>query len=727
MVRGHPASPRAARSGNPNPPVIVADDAGSVAKLIELGETLIEQGRAGEAGRPFRAAIAREPDNARALIGLARVVRIAGDREKSARLLNRAAIANRGHTGTRLAVAAAFRDQGEFEPARRHLDKAIAQNPKHTGAWMQVGRLERMRGDRAAALAAFGKAIEIAPQLVQALVERAIEERALGRPFESEQTLALALSIDPAHANALAQAAEHASMTKDEGKALALYERAIAASPDSLKAYLGASRAAAKIGRDTEAFRSLDRAEQLAVPDNTIVARRVYLLRLAGEWPKARAILEASIEACRRDFLLWHQLAALQLVMGDLAALEETLREPPARTPLDIARVHELRGNLAEAKWDFARAATEYRLAVEQNPSDATFALELARAHLLTFDVEAARRDLTRAIRLSASRRVLGGESLNLSQNYLGQILNEFALDPDTVQQLRDADALPSDRRLGVLKDLAQSAPDNIAVAIALLIALRQTSAFARAPQNAQTSPTGRIPQRIVQYWDAARPPAAVAGVMKSWTHAHQDWSYLRFSDKAAREFLRSKLPGATLQAYLRASHPAQKADLFRLAYLFCEGGFYADADDRCLAPLDTIVPPDSELVVYRESYGTIGNNFIGACAGHPVIKQALDVAVESINRGDRDVPWLSTGPGLLSRTLAHFLSEPRGLTGDRTGGLPERLQRVVVLDGSVFARAVAVHCQLSYKNSDKHWINSSFASKKTVPAGATAGAKTYA
>ena len=401
--------------------------------------------------------------------------------------------------------------------------------------------------------------------------------------------------------------------------------------------------------------------------------------------------------------------------------------KPPARTPLDIARVHELRGNLAEAKWDFARAATEYRLAVEQNPSDATFALELARAHLLTFDVEAARRDLTRAIRLSASRRVLGGESLNLSQNYLGQILNEFALDPDTVQQLRDADALPSDRRLGVLKDLAQSAPDNIAVAIALLIALRQTSAFARAPQNAQTSPTGRIPQRIVQYWDAARPPAAVAGVMKSWTHAHQDWSYLRFSDKAAREFLRSKLPGATLQAYLRASHPAQKADLFRLAYLFCEGGFYADADDRCLAPLDTIVPPDSELVVYRESYGTIGNNFIGACAGHPVIKQALEVAVESINRGDRDVPWLSTGPGLLSRTLAHFLSEPRGLTGDRTGGLPERLQRVVVLDGSVFARAVAVHCQLSYKNSDKHWINSSFASKKTVPAGATAGAKTYA
>ena len=295
------------------------------------------------------------------------------------------------------------------------------------------------------------------------------------------------------------------------------------------------------------------------------------------------------------------------------------------------------------------------------------------------------------------------------------------------MQQLRDADALPSDRRLGVLKDLAQSAPDNIAVAIALLIALRQTSAFARAPQNAQTSPH-RNPQRIVQYWDAARPPAARAGVMKSWTHAHQDWSYLRFSDKAAREFLRSKLPGATLQAYLRASHPAQKADLFRLAYLFCEGGFYADADDRCLAPLDTIVPPDSELVVYRESYGTIGNNFIGACAGHPVIKQALDVAVKSINRGDRDVPWLSTGPGLLSRTLAHFLSEPRGLTGGTGPAACPNGCSASSSSTEACSRARSPYIVSSATRiSDKHWINSSFASKKTVPAGATAGAKTYA
>jgi tetratricopeptide (TPR) repeat protein len=717
MVRSHPASAHLARPGKPGELHVVTNDADSVEDLVGRGESLLERGKPGEAGRQFRSAIAFEPNNVRALIGLARVACSTGDKERSARLLQRAAATNPDHAGTRLSVAAAFRDQGEFEPARRHLDKVIAQSPKHTGAWMQLGRLERMRGDRAAALSAFGRAIEINPQFVQALVERAIEERALGRPYESEQTLNQALSIDPIHAHALTQAAEHAAMARDEGTALALYERAIAASPDSPKAYLGASRVAAKAGRDTEAFRYLDLAEQAAGPDSAIVARRAYLLRLAGEWPMARAILEGSIEACRRDFLLWHQLAALQLAMGDLAGLEESLRNPPARTSLDIARVHELRGNLAEARWNFAEAVMQYRRATELSPSDASFALELARAHLLTLDVEAARRELAKALKLGASRRMLGGESLNLSQNYLGQILNEFALDPSTVGQLRRAQGMPDDGRLAALKDAVRGAPDNIAAAIALLLALRRTGAFSRLPQDG--SAPSRIPRRIIQYWDAARPPASVSGVMKSWKRVHEGWSCLRFSNRTALEFLRSRLPGETVQAYLRAPHPAQKADLFRLAYLFCEGGVYADADDRCLAPLETIVPPDADLVVYQERYGTIGNNFIGACAGHPVLKHALDLAVESITRGDRDVTWLSTGPGLLSRTLAHALADTRDVA--------KWLNRVAILEGSELARAVAVHCQLSYKNSDKHWINSAFAGKKPAPAGAATAVKTYA
>ena len=111
------------------------------------------------------------------------------------------------------------------------------------------------------------------------------------------------------------------------------------------------------------------------------------------------------------------------------------------------------------------------------------------------------------------------------------------------------------------------------------------------------------------------------------------------------------------LSAYRHAREPAQRADLFRLAWLFAEGGWYADADDRCIAPLERIAPPGAALVVYQEEYGTIGNNVVGATPGEPVIGAALALAVATLNRGDADIVWFSTGPGLMTRALAQDLA----------------------------------------------------------------------
>jgi mannosyltransferase OCH1-like enzyme len=65
------------------------------------------------------------------------------------------------------------------------------------------------------------------------------------------------------------------------------------------------------------------------------------------------------------------------------------------------------------------------------------------------------------------------------------------------------------------------------------------------------------------------------------------------------------------LLAFKRAREPAQRADIFRLAYLANHGGFYADADDRCLASVGSFVPPDPRFVAFHEDFGTLGNNFL--------------------------------------------------------------------------------------------------------------------
>ena len=76
-------------------------------------------------------------------------------------------------------------------------------------------------------------------------------------------------------------------------------------------------------------------------------------------------------------------------------------------------------------------------------------------------------------------------------------------------------------------------------------------------------------------------------------------------------------------------------------------------ADDRCIAPIATLDPGGRALIVYQEDLGSIGNNFIGARPGHPVIQRALSNGAAAINRGDSDILWLSTGPGLLTRSFA--------------------------------------------------------------------------
>src|SRR5262249_31997496 len=86
---------------------------------------------------------------------------------------------------------------------------------------------------------------------------------------------------------------------------------------------------------------------------------------------------------------------------------------------------------------------------------------------------------------------------------------------------------------------------------------------------------------------------------------------------------------------------------------------------------------------------------------GEPVLLKALESAVEAINRGDHDLLWLSTGPGLMTRTMARFFSNPH--ERDRLLG------RALVLDRGELFRAVAVHCRLRYKRSGGHWTRSEF------------------
>lgn len=170
----------------------------------------------------------------------------------------------------------------------------------------------------------------------------------------------------------------------------------------------------------------------------------------------------------------------------------------------------------------------------------------------------------------------------------------------------------------------------------------------------------------------------------------------------SAWEFLKQHDLNATMQALQRAREPAQKADLIRLAYLAIEGGFYMDADDRCITPLPHFLPQDASFIAFQEDYGTLGNNFLGAAPEHPVIVRALELATEALLRGDGDFLWLSTGPGLLTRAFCQILTQ------EDAAGVSSL--RAAIFDMGYVQRHVGIHCPLAYKKSARHWSRSSFA-----------------
>jgi mannosyltransferase OCH1-like enzyme len=202
------------------------------------------------------------------------------------------------------------------------------------------------------------------------------------------------------------------------------------------------------------------------------------------------------------------------------------------------------------------------------------------------------------------------------------------------------------------------------------------------------------IPRTLHQYWDRD-PPADVERLMDKTARMNPRFAYRRWDHDTARQLLAELGRPDLLTAYRAARHPAIRADIFRLAVLLREGGVYLDADDRCIAPIDALVPTGVRAAFYQENTGSIGNNFLASTAGHELIGEALDRAVDAALDGAGESPWLATGPGLLTRVVAATLARQPGLR-------PPADLRIFPL--RVFRASVQACNSASYKRSTRHW-----------------------
>jgi Tfp pilus assembly protein PilF len=656
------------------------------AALLELSADLRALGRLDSAEEACRQVLERDPASAAAYLELGACARARGLRAAALRHFQAASRLAPFEIAPLLEIAAESRDSGDTDAARAAAQEVLARRPLDIRAILSLAETERVAGRDDAARAAYAQAHAVSPRDPGIILEMALAERRLGHQAKCDAYLAEALVLEPAHKGAIAAQAGQALLAGDARLAFEIFRGAAALRPAELEFQLGLLEAQAALGERDAALAGIAALEAARGALPALRNFRIQLLRQAGYYHAALALARESTARGSDDFWAWAARMETELLVGDYTAITACLRALPAASARERARARMFAGAHAESLWRIGEAIRHYEAAVLVTPEDSSIQLALVRVKLLAHDVEGAARHLHRSSRVDALSKRLRPHLAGAERVFLAQLLDDLRRDEELALTLARLSALAPGPRAEALRGVVRAHPDHTAPAIGLLVALRQSGALGRFEAG-----QGRgIPAMVMHYWDSADVPAELEWIMASWPEQNPDFGYVMYDGERARAYLKARFPPPVLQAFQRASGPAGKADIFRLAWLSAEGGVAAQADARCLRPVAALLPAAAQLVLHQEGQGAAGTHFIAAASRHPVVMTALAMAVKAVGRGDDGFAWGATGPGLLTRALAQVLSRRGGEAG------------ICVLDRRELYQHMAPNCAGGYNRAGK-------------------------
>jgi tetratricopeptide (TPR) repeat protein len=667
---------------------------------LEFGYVLRDVGRLEEAAKKFETIEIESPALAWASMALGQMARARGDFGEAGDFFEQAA-GRAGNPADALRNLAEVRSAaGDFPGAEKAIEQLLANDLTSYGGHMAKGHLKRAMHDRPGARGAFLRAAEIAPALPEPHVEIAVEELADANVKGAAAALDTALSLDPAHYDARLKKGDLLSVQGENEAALATYRQLFAERPDAVSSYLAAAQLMARMGESDGALGVLATAREKCPPNSHIDFRGACILRQLGRLDQSLEMITVANNAFPQDFWPWYTRISISIDLGRFDDAQTLLDAPPPVTSdQERCYVLKLRARFSKARWLLEAAIESLEAAIILDAKDGEAREERAKLALMHFDLPGAWRDL---VAHAETRSPSARRKINPVHSHTGQLYEEYILDDDLAEKLAALRGTPPEQQIGPLLQLVRAFPDPTGPAVGLMIALRRSGRFDPPSSRDSNLPTGAIPKLITRFWNDPEPPADVARLMASWNECEPRFRIETFNDSTALNYLRARCPPQILDAFVRTGEPAQRADLFRLARLHVEGGFYIDADDRARGGLSAHVPPGVVFFAHQEDPGSIGNNVLGATPHHPVIAGALGEATAAILRGDRDIVWLTTGPGLLTRAFANWLAnEPERLD--------ERLSKVSILTLAEMRRAAAIHCHAAYKNTSRAWLSGAF------------------
>lgn len=181
------------------------------------------------------------------------------------------------------------------------------------------------------------------------------------------------------------------------------------------------------------------------------------------------------------------------------------------------------------------------------------------------------------------------------------------------------------------------------------------------------------IPRRMFQSYKTSALPYRMAKSVEGMLSMHEEMLYEFYDDDNMYKWLEEHCTDRVVEAVKSVKPGAYKCDIFRLAKLYKDGGWYFDiffdsmaeeSAESCHRLAD--YPDDTDLVLVEdrpnEDPWAVYQAMLGAKPKHPLIGYVLDRIVEDVQNRKRPECALSlTGPRAFGKYMREYLTKTGG------------------------------------------------------------------
>lgn len=120
---------------------------------------------------------------------------------------------------------------------------------------------------------------------------------------------------------------------------------------------------------------------------------------------------------------------------------------------------------------------------------------------------------------------------------------------------------------------------------------------------------------------------------VKSWMVANPTFDSRFMDDNDCRNFIKDNFSDEVFSVYNALPLGIMRADMWRIAVVYVNGGIYADTDVFCMKSIAPLLS-NKDLILCHEHHDTelVSNFFFAATPKHPVLKEVLELMVTSFN-----------------------------------------------------------------------------------------------